>query len=128
MAGMAGCLYAGLQSQVGGSQFSYLISLTALLILAIQGVGAVPGAILGGAFYAIFYLMLPQWINSVAVVNAIQPIAIGLAVLGLVKNPEGAWPIQVRQLKRLMSGGAREAKPPTSSGGARPLTAVGGGR
>ena len=128
MAGMAGCLYAGLQSQVGGSQFSYLISLTALLILAIQGVGAVPGAILGGAFYAIFYLMLPQWINSVAVVNAIQPIAIGLAVLGLVKNPEGAWPIQVRQFKRLMSGGAREAKPPTSSGGARPLTAVGGGR
>jgi branched-chain amino acid transport system permease protein len=127
MAGLAGCLYAGLESQVGGTQFSYLISLTALLILAIQGVGAVPGAILGGAFYAFFYLVLPQWITSTAVVNAIQPIAIGLAVLGLLKNPEGAWPIQVRQVKALWGRRTRQARPPNASGGARPLTAVGGG-
>jgi branched-chain amino acid transport system permease protein len=103
MAGLAGCLFAGMLGQVGGSEFTYFTSLTALLILAIQGLTAVPGAVLGGAFYAILYLMVPQWINSSSLVNAIQPIGIGLAVFGVLKNPEGAWPVQVRGVKQLLA-------------------------
>jgi branched-chain amino acid transport system permease protein len=44
MAGPAGCLLAGLLGEVGGSQFTYMTSLTALLVLTIQGVTAVPGS------------------------------------------------------------------------------------
>ena len=40
MAGPAGCLLG----EVGGSQFTYMTSLTALLVLTIQGVTAVPGS------------------------------------------------------------------------------------
>jgi ABC-type branched-subunit amino acid transport system permease subunit len=127
MAGLAGCFYAGFQGQVGGTQFSYLISLTALLILAIQGVASVPGAILGGATYAIFYLMLPQWISNVTVVNAIQPIGIGLAALALIRHPEGAWPAQVHQFKTLVNRSRpKQPDPPATRGGPRPIVASGG--
>jgi branched-chain amino acid transport system permease protein len=103
MAGLAGCLYAGLLGQVGGSQFTYLVSLTALLILAIQGVTAVPGAIIGGAFYALLFLMLPEWVHNETAVSAIQPLSIGLAVLGMVARPEGVWPTQARAVIALFA-------------------------
>jgi Na+-transporting NADH:ubiquinone oxidoreductase subunit NqrB len=76
--------------QAIASQFAYISSLTALLILTINGVTSVTGAILGSVFYAIFYLLIPQWINNPDLVTAIQPIGIGLAVFGLARHPEGA--------------------------------------
>jgi branched-chain amino acid transport system permease protein len=120
MAGLAGCLFAGLLGEVGGSQFTYMTSLTALLILAIQGTTAVPGAVLGGAFYAIVYLMLPVWISNATVVDAIQPIAIGLAVFGILRNPEGAWPAQARGFQALISRAHMSRAPagaPAAAGG-----------
>jgi branched-chain amino acid transport system permease protein len=103
MAGLAGCFYAGLQGQVGGSEYTYLISLTALLILSIQGVTAVPGAVLGGAFYALLYLLVPQWTTSTTLINAVQPLTIGLAVLSLLQHPEGAWTLQARLVRELLA-------------------------
>jgi branched-chain amino acid transport system permease protein len=103
MAGLAGCLFAGLLGEVGGSQFSYMTSLTALLILAIQGTTAVPGAVLGGAFYTIVYLMLPEWVSNAPVADALQPSLIGLAVFGILRDPEGAWPAQARGIQALFT-------------------------
>lgn len=103
MAGLAGCLFAGLLGQVGGSEFTYLTSLTAVLVLAIQGTTAVPGAVLGGAFYAIVFLLVPQWISSTAIVSAVQLIGVGLAVFGILRNPEGAWPLQMRGVTTLLA-------------------------
>jgi ABC-type branched-subunit amino acid transport system permease subunit len=90
MAGLMGCLYGGLYQQALSSQFVYLNSLTALLILSIYGITSVSGAFVGALFYSLFYLMIPNWITNQDVVNAIQPFAIGLAVFALAQHPEGA--------------------------------------
>jgi branched-chain amino acid transport system permease protein len=90
MAGLMGCLYGGLFQQALSSQFVYLNSLTALLILSIYGVTSVSGAFVGAGFYSLFYLMIPQWITNENIVAAIQPLGIGLAVFALAQHPEGA--------------------------------------
>jgi ABC-type branched-subunit amino acid transport system permease subunit len=85
-----GCLYGSLFQQALSSQFVYLNSLTALLILSIYGVTSISGAFVGAGFYSLFYLMIPQWITNQNIVSAIQPIGIGLAVFALAQHPEGA--------------------------------------
>ncbi len=89
MAGLMGCFYGGVYHQALASQFIYLNSLTLLLILAIQGMTSVTGAFVGGLFYALFYLMIPNWITDQNVVGAIQPLGIGLAIFALAQHPEG---------------------------------------
>jgi branched-chain amino acid transport system permease protein len=103
MAGLAGCFFGGLQGQVGASEFGYFISLSALLILAIQGVTSVTGAIVGALFYAIVFLMLPTWITNPNTVEALQPGLIGLGIVNLVRHPEGAVAQQRAQLRFLVS-------------------------
>ena len=90
MAGLMGCLYSSLFQQALSSQFVYLNSLTALLILSIYGVTSVSGAFVGAGFFSIFYLMIPNWITNQNIVSAIQPLGIGLAVFALAQHPEGA--------------------------------------
>jgi branched-chain amino acid transport system permease protein len=128
MAGLAGCLFAGLLGQVGGSEFTYLTSLTAVVILAIQGVTAIPGAVLGGAFYAIVFLLVPQWISNTALVSAIQLIGVGLAVLAVLRNPEGAWPMQARRVTKLLAKHRQEPPRPLPADHVAPDDAVIGGR
>ncbi len=90
MAGLMGCLYGGLYQQALSSQFVYMNSLVALLILSIYGVTSISGAFVGGIFYSLFYLMIPNWISNQNVVAAIQPFGIGLAVFALAQHPEGS--------------------------------------
>jgi branched-chain amino acid transport system permease protein len=90
LAGLMGGLYGGLYQQALSSQFVYLNSLVALLILSIYGVSSVSGAWIGAIFYSVFYLMIPNWITNQSTVSAIQPIGIGLAVFALAQHPEGA--------------------------------------
>jgi branched-chain amino acid transport system permease protein len=90
MAGLLGCLYGGLYQQALSSQFVYMNSLVALLILSIYGVTSISGAFVGGLFYSVFYLMIPNWITDQNIVSAIQPLGIGLAVFALAQHPEGS--------------------------------------
>ena len=90
MAGLMGCLYGGLYQQALSSQFVYMNLLVALLILSIYGVTSVSGAFVGGLFYSVFYLMIPNWITDQNIVSAIQPLGIGLAVFALAQHPEGS--------------------------------------
>jgi len=108
MAGFAGCLYGGLQQQIGTSYFTYMLSLTALLILAIQGVNSIPGAIVGAFFYALFFLLLPRWISNPDTVQAIQPLAIALGVVNLARHPEGAMAQQLDIVRGLVRRRTRE--------------------
>ncbi|MDO8212010.1 ABC transporter permease [Conexibacter sp. CPCC 206217] len=112
MAGLIGALFGGLNDQVIASQFGYMQSLIALLILVIYGLTSVPGAILGSVFYAIFFMMLPEWVEDPDTVNLIQPLAIGLAMFGLAQHPEGVVN-QVRDAIKARRGGG--AGPPRSS-------------
>jgi branched-chain amino acid transport system permease protein len=90
MAGLMGGLYGSLYQQALSSQFVYLNSLTALLILSIYGISSVSGAWVGALFFSLFYLMIPNWITNENIVSAIQPLGIGLAVFALARHPEGA--------------------------------------
>jgi branched-chain amino acid transport system permease protein len=122
MAGLMGCLWGGLNHNVIASQFGYITSLTALLILTIYGVTSVTGAIVGSIFYAIFYLMVPNWINNPDLVAAIQPLGIGLAVFGLARHPEGA----VAQTRASLRRGRWARKPAPSSLAAAPTASTTG--
>jgi branched-chain amino acid transport system permease protein len=116
MAGLMGALWGGLSHQVIASQFNYLASLFALLILVIWGITSVPGAILGAVFYAIAFLYVPKWITNQDLVNLIQPLSIGLAIFGLSQHPEGVV-AQARNLVRRGRFAPRRAPSPYASAG-----------
>jgi branched-chain amino acid transport system permease protein len=128
MAGLAGCMYAGFLGGIGPSEFSYEYSLAALLLLAIQGTSSLAGAIVGSAFYAVIYLMLPLWISNPNLVSALQPALIALGVLNLAAHPEGAIEQQKeswRLLRERLGMGAATVQvsvPPTSGAWRPPET------
>ena len=101
VAGLAGCFFGGIQGQVSAGEFTYLASLSALLILAIQGLTSVTGALAGAMFYAIVFLMLPDWITNPNTVQSLQPLLIGLGIVNVVRHPEGAIAQQRYQLQAL---------------------------
>jgi branched-chain amino acid transport system permease protein len=103
IAGMAGCFFGGIQGSVSATEFTYPLSLDALLILAIQGVSSVAGAIVGAAFYGIAFLVLPQWITNQGLLQVLQPLLIGLGVLNLAIAPGGAIAQQRKQLATIRS-------------------------
>jgi branched-chain amino acid transport system permease protein len=109
LAGLAGCLYGGIEGQVTSTDFVYLNSLSALLVLAIQGMSSIAGAVEGAAFFAIVFLLLPDWISSTNVVQALQPLLVGLGIMSLVNHPQGAIAMQVRGLNQLMRRGSGAA-------------------
>jgi branched-chain amino acid transport system permease protein len=116
MAGLMGCLYGSLYHQALSSQFVYLNSLIALLILSIYGVSSISGAFVGGLFYSLFYLMIPNWVTDQNIVNAIQPLGIGLAVFALAQHPEGAIAQNRQSIARWRQRrAARRAGPPALS-------------
>ena len=112
MAGLVGGLYGGLGHQVIASQFNYQQSLVALLILVIWGLSSVPGAIIGATFYAVFFLLLPDWVRDPELVKLIQPMAIGLAMFGLATHPEGLINQYRGPISRLLGRGRRKVDPP----------------
>jgi branched-chain amino acid transport system permease protein len=89
MAGLAGCFYGVVNAQVSANMFNYQTSLSALLILAIYGLGSVPGAIVGAVFYVVLYQLMPTWIHSTTWVEGLQPFLIAGGVINLVVHPEG---------------------------------------
>lgn len=90
MAAVAGCLFGSLYVEVSASSFDWTQSVTAALILCIWGLVSVRGAVVGAIFYSVFYLMLGRWITNPNLLQGIQPVGIGLAVLALAQHPEGA--------------------------------------
>jgi branched-chain amino acid transport system permease protein len=102
-AGLAGSLMGGIQGSVSATEFTYTTSLIALLIVVMQGVGSVAGSIVGAAFYAFAFLMLPQWVKSEFTLDLLQPVLIGLGVLNLAVSPAGAAAIQRRQFEAIKS-------------------------
>jgi branched-chain amino acid transport system permease protein len=122
MAGLMGCLYGSLYQQALSSQFVYLNSLIALLILSIYGVSSVTGAFVGALFYSLFYLMIPIWITNQNIVNAIQPLGIGLAVFALAQHPEGAIAQNRASIARWRERrAARRASPELGGGDLTPV-------
>ena len=90
VAGLGGGLYAGLQNQVGSTNFQFFNSLPLLLIVVCAGVTSVSGALLGG--------MLLMALNSYPSTQAYLFLILAVAAVGLGKQPNGitGWLFSLR--------------------------------
>ncbi|MFL6111041.1 MAG: ABC transporter permease subunit [Catenulispora sp.] len=91
IAGLGGGLYAGLQNQVGSTNFQFFNSLPLLLIVVCAGVTSVSGALLGG--------MLLMALNSYPNAQAYLFLILAVAAVGLGKQPNGimGWLFELRE-------------------------------
>jgi branched-chain amino acid transport system permease protein len=84
--GFAGCYYGAKLSLVSPENFTFLVSITVLLMVTLGGMGSIPGVMIGAlAIYGIQYWFLtnlPHWSSSILE-------TLGLSSLD-VRN--GAWP------------------------------------
>jgi branched-chain amino acid transport system permease protein len=115
--GFAGCFFAAKLSSVSPENFSFLISVTVLLMVTLGGMGNVPGAIVGALliYFTQYKILtdLPHWTTSVAtdfglsprLVTSLHDLATNLnfVVFGLILvvtmllRPQGLVPSRVRQ-------------------------------
>ena len=88
MAGFAGAFLAQYYETINQAQFSMLAGLPLVLALVIGGVGTVAGALFAGIFGLGLILIQETW--HLTLFRAIEFLAPGLAVLGIIQNPSGA--------------------------------------
>jgi branched-chain amino acid transport system permease protein len=104
IAGLAGVLWAGLRQGAGSSDFQVMASLPLLLLAVVCGVTTVSGALLGG--FALMLLPVIQSGNGSAVGGGVL-LVIGLAAVGLGRDPNGLVSFAITALRRV-----RPADPP----------------
>ncbi|HEY2428062.1 MAG TPA: ABC transporter permease, partial [Acidimicrobiales bacterium] len=84
IAGLGGALYGGWQGQVGPADFTTLVSLILLLLIALGGLGTVAGAFAAALFYA-----LQPVIQSHVHISNFTGLLVGLGAVSLGRNPGG---------------------------------------
>lgn len=114
IAGLAGVLWAGLRQGAGSTDFQVMASLPLLLLAVVCGVTTVSGALLGG--FALMLLPVIQSSNGSAVGGGVL-LVIGLAAVGLGRDPNGLVSFAVLAGRRIRSAG-RPAPPSESVNGA----------
>jgi branched-chain amino acid transport system permease protein len=85
MAGLAGALYGGLNTEVGAAQFDFLFSIAIFVGLTLSGVSLLTGAVLAGVFLAVGPVLgahIPQ-------VPDLTQLLIGIGVVTIGRNPNG---------------------------------------
>jgi branched-chain amino acid transport system permease protein len=113
IAGLAGALYGGLQTQVGPAQFELLqFSLPLLLVAVVAGVTSMSGAVLGGLMLmVVFQVKIPG-------VAGFAFLAIGGGAILLGRNPNGLASYAFllgRFVRRLVTRSDPDAKPQASA-------------
>ena len=100
IAGLAGALYGGQQKIVSASDFQLLLSLTILLLAVVWGIRTVSGMLFAGLVAAI----APQIQAHVPALRDLLYLAVGLAAIGIGRNPNGVFggntPLQRRRDRR----------------------------
>jgi branched-chain amino acid transport system permease protein len=87
LAGLGGALYGGAQGAVAPNDFAFLISLTMLLLAVIWGVRTTVGMLFAGVTYALGPLLQQHLTQPRDVVLLL----VGLAAIGISRNPEGTF-------------------------------------
>jgi branched-chain amino acid transport system permease protein len=87
LAGLGGALYGGAQGAVAPNDFSFLISLTLLLLAVAWGIRTAGGMLLGGVAFALGPLLQAHLSQPRDVVSLV----VGLAAIGVSQNPEGTF-------------------------------------
>ena len=85
MAGLAGALYGGLNTEVGAAQFDFLFSIAIFVGLTLTGVNLLTGAVLAGVFLAVGPVIgahIPQ-------IPDFTQLLIGVGVVTIGRNPNG---------------------------------------
>lgn len=112
--GFAGCFYGAKLSLVSPDNFSFVVSVTILLMVVLGGMGNIPGVIIGAlAIYFIdFYLLtnLPNWLGSLAGALGLGGLGVqseaqnltylvfGLILVGvMLLRPQGLLPSRARE-------------------------------
>ncbi len=125
LAGLAGALYGGLNTEVGAAQFAFLYSIVLFVSVTLAGASIMTGAVMTGVFIAVGPVIgahIPQ-------IPDFTQLLVGVGVIAIGRNPAGmgrlfseasyAW-----QRFRARSGtaaGARGVAPATSATAAAPL-------
>lgn len=95
LAGLGGALYGGAQGEVGGGtsgDFTFLLSLTVLLLVVVWGVRTIGGTLLAGLSLALGPALqshLTQWWHSAP--TDVLTLLVGTAAIGISQNPEGTF-------------------------------------
>jgi branched-chain amino acid transport system permease protein len=87
VAGLGGALYGGAQGAVAPNDFSFLVSLTLLLLAVAWGVRTIGGMLVAGVLYALAPLLQQHLTQPRDVVLLL----VGLAAIGVSQNPEGTF-------------------------------------
>ncbi|AXL49610.1 ABC transporter [Paraburkholderia caffeinilytica] len=105
--GFAGSLFAARFGTIDPTGFTYLQSVTILIVVVLGGRGSIPGVILG----AVIVAGLPEVLRFLNLWR-IFGFAIGLVILMLLR-PQGLWPAPLRRVAPPRDDtGAPEALPP----------------
>ncbi|SDH62721.1 ABC transporter permease subunit [Paraburkholderia phenazinium] len=106
--GLAGSLFAARFGTIDPTGFTYLQSVTILIVVVLGGRGSIPGVILG----AVIVAGLPEMLRFLNLWR-IFAFAIGLVILMLAR-PQGLWPAPLRRvtLPPIGAGGAGDAGGP----------------
>ncbi|SMG34679.1 branched-chain amino acid ABC transporter ATP-binding protein/permease [Paraburkholderia susongensis] len=101
--GFAGSLFAARFGTIDPTGFTYLQSVTILIVVVLGGRGSIPGVILG----AIIVAGLPELLRFLDLWR-IFAFAIGLVILMLLR-PQGLWPAPLRRVAPPGEGAGRAA-------------------
>jgi branched-chain amino acid transport system permease protein len=99
--GFAGSLFAARFGTIDPTGFTYLQSVTILIVVVLGGRGSIPGVILG----AVIVAGLPELLRFLNLWR-IFAFAIGLVILMLLR-PQGLWPAQLRRVAPPREGAGR---------------------
>ncbi|MBO0729171.1 MAG: ABC transporter permease [Acidimicrobiaceae bacterium] len=87
IAGLGGALYGGAQGAVGQNDFTFLFSLTLLLLAVAWGIRTTGGMLLGGVSFALQPLLEKHLTHP----RDVFELLVGLAAIGVSQNPEGTF-------------------------------------
>ncbi|TMI80139.1 MAG: branched-chain amino acid ABC transporter permease [Bacillati bacterium ANGP1] len=93
-AGAAGSFFAVKLTAINPSSFTFIQSVTILMVIILGGMGSLPGVILGAAVI----VMLPEALRAFDQVRMFA-FGIGLIALMLIR-PQGLWPSRIGQIER----------------------------
>ena len=116
MAGLAGGLYAEARTVASVNDYAMFQSLPILLVLVVQGVDTVSGALAGGVGLSLLGALqaaVPQLSN-------VTYLGTGLAGIGLGRYPEGVLVGMAQQVREQLGRVAATAAPPPARNGSGP--------
>ncbi len=110
----AGAFFAVKLTAINPSSFTFVQSVTILMVIILGGMGSLPGVVLGAAVI----VALPEALRAFSQVRMLA-FGIGLIVLTLLR-PQGLWPSRIGQIERRRVAASEATAAQAMAGGAAP--------